>query len=182
MFEAQLGGVWFSVKDGDMRLRAMLNAHYSAYHYKDGRKPKLSLGPGEKLCLMTSDCLCAFAWRKFIDDSGQQGVNNAIFINNAPDKYLSSELIREACEIAWRRFPGERLYTYVDPAKVQSGNPGYCYEKAGWRKVRGENGKALYTGSGKLIFEILPDNCIEVIRIGEWRRYYTIIETVRGIK
>jgi len=27
--------------------------HYSKYHYKDGRKPKLFCGPGEKIVLRT---------------------------------------------------------------------------------------------------------------------------------
>jgi hypothetical protein len=34
--------------------------------------------------------------------------------------------------IAWQRWPGERLYTYVNPRKVKSENPGYCFKVAGW--------------------------------------------------
>jgi len=47
---------------------------------------------------------------------------------------LSSELIRAAEVFAWDRWPGQRLYTYVNPRKVQSRNPGYCFLMAGWRK------------------------------------------------
>lgn len=43
---------------------------------------------------MTVDCRALFAWRKFIDKSGQQGVNCSIFRNEGPE--LSSELIIEA--------------------------------------------------------------------------------------
>ena len=35
---------------------------------------------------------------------------------------------------AWKRWPGERLYTYVDPKKIKSTNPGYCFKVCGWRK------------------------------------------------
>jgi hypothetical protein len=31
------------------------------------------------------------------------------------------------------RWPGERHYTKVDPDKVASGLPGYCFLRAGWR-------------------------------------------------
>ena len=34
--------------------------------------------------------------------------------------------------LAWERWPGERLFTYVDPNKVRSFNPGYCFLRAGW--------------------------------------------------
>lgn len=171
-----LPGVWYGIKDGDLRARHMLNNHYSGIRYADGRKVKLCAGPGEKMLLMTSDSQALFIWRKFIDASGQQGVNCAVFQNNAPDKYLSSALIKEACDLAWQRWRGERLYTYVNSGKVRSINPGYCFKVAGWRQC------GITKVNKLLIFEILPDNCIEVIRIGEWRRYYAAIENVRGIE
>lgn len=36
--------------------------------------------------------------------------------------------------LAWQKWPGERLYTYVNGGKVRSSNPGYCFLVAGWRK------------------------------------------------
>ena len=45
-------------------------------------------------------------------------------------------MILAAEELAWRRWPGERLYTYVAPWMVHSSNPGYCFQVAGWRKCR----------------------------------------------
>lgn len=139
-------GHWYSILDGDPRGRAMLNRHYSARHYRDGRKPKLFVGPGEKMALMTTDGLALFVWLKFISDDGQEGVSCSVFRNEGDT--LSSELIREACELAWRRWPGERLYTYVNSRKVRSTNPGYCFKQAGWR-VCGEWRKGV-------ILEILP--------------------------
>ena len=123
---------WYGVKDGDPVARSIFDRHYSRRHYKDGRKPKLFVGPGEKMVLMTSDASALFVWRKFISDGGQSGVNCAVFRNEG--NALSSALILEAEELAWERWPGERLYTYVWPAKIRSTNPGFCFQKAGWRK------------------------------------------------
>lgn len=142
------GAHWYAIKDGDPRGRWLLNRHYSARHYKDGRQPRLFVGPGEKMVLMTADGLALFVWRKFISDDGQEGVNCAVFRNEGP--HLSSELIREAEQLAWSRWPGERLYTYVNPGKIRSTNPGYCFLMAGWKKCGVSKG-------GLVILEKLPE-------------------------
>lgn len=128
---------WFCVKDGDARAYDLMTKHYTFQAYKDGRRQNRSnpnrhlfVGPGEKIVLMTADCRALFVWRKFIDKSGQSGVNCAVFRNESD--YLSSELIIEAEQIARMRWPAERLYTYVNPKSV-SDNPGYCFKKAGWK-------------------------------------------------
>lgn len=130
---------WLPVKDGDPRAAALYRRHYSAYHYKDGRRSDpgyrnrfLFAGPGEKIVLMTVNCDALFTWRRFIDKSGQTGVNCAVFRNESP--ILSSVLIQEAERHAWARWPGERLYTYVDPGAVKSTNPGYCFKANGWNR------------------------------------------------
>jgi hypothetical protein len=123
---------WFSVKDGDPTARSLFNRHYSRHHYLDGRKPKLFVGPGEKMVLMTTDGTALFIWRKFISGNVQSGVNCAVFRNEG--HILSSSLILEAEQLAWQRWPGERLYTYIAPKKISSINPGYCFLKAGWHK------------------------------------------------
>lgn len=132
-------GYWYSVKDGDMRAYDLMRRHYSFHPYKDGRRQDptnpnrhLFVGPGEKMVLMTVDCRALFVWRKFIDKSGQDGVNCAVFRNESD--VLSSELIREAEQLAWVRWPQERLYTYVNATKIRSSNPGYCFKMAGWRE------------------------------------------------
>lgn len=127
-----LTGNWRGVKDGNPIALEMYNRHYSAYHYKDGRIRKLFCGPGEKIVLLTANNDALFVWRKFIDDSGQKGVNCAVFRNEG--NLLSSMLIKEAVDIALRRWTGERLYTYVNPRKIKSSNPGYCFQVVGWRK------------------------------------------------
>lgn len=139
---------WYGVKDGDDRARALMRRHYSWYEYSDGRPHLLFVGPGEKMVLLTADCRAVFVWRKYLDDGGQLGVNCAAFRNES-DR-LSSELIREAVEVAWRRWPGERLFTFVDPRKVRSTNPGYCFIRAGWRRC-GVTKRRRY-----VILEMLP--------------------------
>lgn len=127
----QVSSHWLIARDGDVVVWEMYQQHYSRRHYRKPRQ-RLFMGPGEKLVLLHVSGRAAFGWRKFISGNGQDGVNNSLFINHGAG--LSSELILEAEQIAWQRWPGERLYTYVNPRRIQSSNPGYCYQMAGWRK------------------------------------------------
>lgn len=124
--------IWWLTKDGDLDCLALYERHYSAYRYRDGRVRKLFCGPGEKIVLRTLNGDAVFVWRKFIDRSGQEGINCAVFRNESP--YQSSELIRQADAIADFVWPGERHYTYVNAAAVESKNPGYCFVVAGWKR------------------------------------------------
>lgn len=134
MFYRQLidfgDGDWFQVRDGDPYAMQLFDRHYSRYKYKDGRKPKLFVGPGEKCVLVSFDGKALFVWRKFKSDDGQHGVNCAVFRNES--EKLSSSLILSAEQIAWKRWPGERLYTYVNSRQIKSTNPGACFKHAGW--------------------------------------------------
>lgn len=123
---------WEVVKDGDPTARSIFSRHYSKHNYADGRKPKLFVGPGQKMVLLTPDAKALFVWRKFKSADGQVGVNCAVFRNEG--KQRSSDLIRAAMKMAWERWPGERLYTYVNAKKIRSVNPGACFKKAGWRR------------------------------------------------
>lgn len=146
MMSFSSSGHWHGVKDGNPIALELYERHYSAHKYKDGRVRKLFCGPGYKTVLLTDNSDALFVWRKFIDSSGQTGVNCAVFRNES--KIKSSDLIREAVDIAWKRWPGERLYTYVNPHKIRSTNPGYCFLKAGWKKC----GK---TKGGLIILELV---------------------------
>jgi hypothetical protein len=128
----KLGRYWHEAKDGDADARALFDRHYSRYRYKDGRKPKLFCGPGEKMVLLTEAADALFVWRKFRSADGQQGINCAIFRNESA--HLSSDMILDAEEIAWRRWPQTRLFTYVKAEAIASRNPGYCFKRAGWRQ------------------------------------------------
>lgn len=124
--------LWYLTKDGDRTALALYNRHYSARRYADGRKRTQFVGPGQVIALRTGDGDALFVWRKFIDDSGQHGVNCAVFRNESVHR--SSTLIRQADAVADFVWPGERHYTFVNPQAVRSSNPGYCFMAAGWRK------------------------------------------------
>lgn len=141
---------WYATKDGDPQAIALYEQHYSCHHYADGRPRKLFVGPGQKLVLIGADADALFVWRKFIDDTGQQGVNCAVFRNQS--RVLASELIREAEEVAWKRWPGERLYTYVNGRAVRNKRaPGECFLWAGWRYVRDAEGELVRTKERQLL-------------------------------
>lgn len=149
------GYQWYGIKDGDARAYALFSRHYSFHHYQDNRRQldRRFIGPcSGRLVMMTPDCKALFVWKKFVDPSGQQGINCSIFRNEGPAR--SSDLIKAAMVLAWQRWPGERLYTYVDPKEVKSGLPGYCFFCARWKllteKVDGKKVPVM-TKSGKLI-------------------------------
>lgn len=131
------GEGWIEVKDGNDTARALFDRHYSRYVYKDGRQRSIFCGPGYKMVLLTpqADALCV--WRNFISGDGQQGINCAIYRNESSE--TASKLLLEAEAAAWARWPGERLYTYVDPVGVppviRASRPtwGHCFYQAGWR-------------------------------------------------
>ncbi len=137
---------WSRVKDGHVGAFHLFQRHYSAKN----RTPKIRqfVGPGEKEVLLARNGKALFAWRKEnYRKDGQRGINCSIFRNES--QTLSSELIREAMEVAWERWPGERLFTFVDPGRIRSSNPGCCFLKANWRRC----GKSR---RGLLILEAMP--------------------------
>ncbi len=141
------GGPWIPVKDGDFTGMSLFKRHYTA---RPKRQQFQFVGPGGKMVLLTPDARALFVWRKFISDSGEQGVNCAVFRNENSSAGRASVLIEEAKILAWERWPGERLYTYVDPSKVRhKRDPGRCFIRAGFRIC----GK---TSKDKLILECLP--------------------------
>jgi len=77
-----------------------------------------------------------YSFRKWRQRGGrldaQTGINCAVFRNESPVK--SSDLILEAEQWAWNRWPQHRLFTFVNPKRIISTNPGYCFQRAGWRK------------------------------------------------
>ena len=133
--------VWWLTKDGDKDCLELYERHYSAYQYADGRKRKLFAGPGEKIVLRTEAGDAMFVWRRFIDGSGECGINCAVFRNESA--YRSSDLIRQADAIADKIWSCRRHYTYVSAERIESDNPGFCFLKAGWRRLRRRTGSGL---------------------------------------
>jgi hypothetical protein len=129
-------GHWYATRDGDPRILAIFNRHYSRYVYADGRQQDRIVGPGERMVLLTSHADALFVWRHCDrpDMGGRTGTNCSVFRNESA--ILSSTLIHEAMALAWARWPHDRLYTFVNPRKVASANPGYCFKVAGWSQLQ----------------------------------------------
>ncbi len=143
---------WFLSRDGDLTLYEMYRRHYPS---KRNKNPviKQFVGPGSPIVLRTAKGDAMWVWRKFKDDcidertgKPQEGVNCAVFRNENQETYKSSDLVRQADSVADVAWPGERHYTYVNPKKVRSRKPGYCFIKAGWKRCG-------VTKNGLLIFE-----------------------------
>jgi hypothetical protein len=151
---------WYGASKRDPRVVGLFARHYSSKKNGHGIADWLSFGitsPGAVIVLLTADASALFVWLKQkYHGNDQIGINCAVFRNEG--KVLSSTLILEAEKFAWKKWAGERLYTYVDPGAVNSSNPGYCFKKAGWQLVRDRNDKPLRTKNGLLIFEKLPCN------------------------
>lgn len=130
------GEGWIEVRDGNDTVRNIFDRHYSRYFYADGRKPKLFVGPGEKMVLLAAGANAICVWRKFISGDGQKGVNCAVFRRESGE--TASQMLASARALAWARWPDERLYTYVDPRGVtptwRAGRPtwGHCFYQDGW--------------------------------------------------
>lgn len=137
---------WIVAQDGEPELRAIYDRHYSARRYRDGRRPKKFVGPGEYIMLTLPDRKALWVWKKFNDSSGQSGICCSIFRNEST--ILSSDLVREADAIADFCWLSARHYTYVRAEAVKSRNPGWCYLCAGWKRCG-------YTKGGLHILERL---------------------------
>lgn len=144
-------GLWLPVTNRDARAKAIFKRHYSYHPWRPETRGKLTnispAGENQTLLTVTEDAL--YVWhREFHRHDGQTGINCSVFRNES--QHRSSDLIREACALAWQRWPGQRLFTFVDPKSVASRNPGYCFMMAGWTRC----GR---TKKGLLIFEMLPE-------------------------
>ena len=130
------------IADGEPGLRGIVDQHYSARHYRDGRKPARVVGPGEYLILTTPrrDFLIIFRVSNR-PIAGQVGIYLTLCRNTSKTK--TSALIRAALERAWQRWPGKDVFTFVNPRKVRSEIPGYCFRRAGFRHVGDTKGGLL---------------------------------------
>ena len=86
------------------------------------------------MVLITARADALFVWRRSNkpDMAGKSGVCCSVFRNEG--HYQSSALIAEAVELAQKRWPGQRLFTYVNAGRIRSTNPGCCFRKAGWQR------------------------------------------------
>jgi hypothetical protein len=91
---------------------------------------------GRKLVLRDAPGTVLFVWMYCdleLRMDGQAGYYCSIFRNES--SRLSSEIIIEAVMLAFAKWGPNRVFTYVDPRKIRSSNPGYCFQMAGWKKL-----------------------------------------------
>jgi len=127
---------WTQVNDGDERAFEIFKRHYTfrKWRCRNGKNGKRMAGPGETIVLLGKDHKALFIWKKQkYSQDGQTGINCAVF-RNENKELLSSDLLDQAEKIALNRWPGERLFTYVNARKIESTNPGYCFKANGWRQ------------------------------------------------
>jgi hypothetical protein len=126
----------------DPEMAALADRHYS----RRTVGARQFLYSGRKLVLRNAAGTVLFGWMfpdadKRMD--GQVGYNCAIFRNESQRR--GSEIILEAEAWATRYWGPNRFYTYVDAHKVKTGVPGYCFRRAGWKRVG-------YSKAGHLLF------------------------------
>ncbi len=155
-------GRWVQTSENDPEAKALYRRHAQCRSGMNGGangsmnggtlgqrvKPRPFGGSGEKIVLVTHQADALIVFRKGSERGLGQGVHCSVFRNEG--HFRSSSLIREAVsEWAWRRWPGERLYTYVGGQRVVSSNPGYCFKSAGWKRCG-------VTLGGMIVLELYP--------------------------
>ena len=114
----------------DPEMAALADRHYS----RRTVGARQFLPNGRKLVIRNSAGTVLFGWLWAYEGlrmDGQTGYCCAIFRNESARR--SSEIILECEVVAFREWGPNRLFTYVDPKRVRSANPGYCFKVAGWR-------------------------------------------------
>ena len=130
----------------DPEMAALADRHYS----RRTVGARQFLYSGKKIVIRNTEGTILFGWVWPDDDKrmdGQTGYNCAIFRNESSRK--SSDIILECEVIAVARWGLRRMYTYVNPAKIASVNPGYCFKMAGWKNVRTPSGEIHVSLSGQ---------------------------------
>ena len=134
----------------DPEMAMLADRHYS----RRSVGARQFLYSGRKIVIRDAAGLVLFGWLFPHEDKRmdkQKGYYCAIFRNESSRK--SSEIILECESIAVTRWGPNRMYTYVDPAKILSVNPGYCFKRAGWTNVRRENGALWISKAGQHLLE-----------------------------
>ncbi len=129
-------GPWIITTKADQDCRETFDRHYSRDPKKIGNKQWTR--PGRNLVLRTADAKAIWvSWGGKFRDDGLEAYECSVFRNES--EYTSSELIKWAifatvCE--WGGdIPKDGFITYVNAEKVNSEIPGYCFKRAGWKKI-----------------------------------------------
>ncbi len=116
--------------------RVLADAHYS--RRKIG-SPQF-MPPGQTIVLVARDGLSVWGWWRPHPASGIVAMNKldgwTCSIFRRAGGQLASDLVLDA-ELALSLLSNcgpDGMLTYVDPRKIASSNPGYCFKRAGWVK------------------------------------------------
>lgn len=115
----------------DPEMAAIADRHYSRRTIGH----RQFLPPGRTICIRDAEGRLLFAWNWQIPEKRadkQDGYYCSIFRNEGPRR--SSEVILECEGIARERWGRGRMFTYINPEKIESVNPGYCFKCAGWKR------------------------------------------------
>lgn len=122
------GEYWTRSSMNDKKAIELADRHYS--RQKIGT-PQFT-PPGRKLILVMNNAVWASVFSKFRKDNLSDGIHCTIFRNES--KILSSLLIKEAVNLSKEFFGDLPIYTFIDPSKIRSTNPGCCFFKSGFKK------------------------------------------------
>jgi len=123
------------IRDGDPDARTMYDRHYSARHYRDGRRPLKLIGPGQYLLLTDPYRTCLIGFRRSNRPiAGQTGIYLTVFRNESPRR--ASDILRRACRLAFDRWTDETtIFTFINPRRTRAAVPGYSFIRAGFRHI-----------------------------------------------
>jgi hypothetical protein len=149
---------WQVSDRADPLVRPLADRHYN--RQKVG-SPQF-VPPGRCVVLRTpeADAFWISSWpiAEYVQHEWAGAWMNTAFRNEAPERYLSSDLIREAVAATlavWPDPPELGMVSFVDPSKVRrKRDPGRCYRKAGFKLVGA-------TKSGLLAWQLLPEEMPE---------------------
>lgn len=139
---------WTLSHRADPEARVLADRHYN--RQKPGA-PQF-VPPGRCLVLKRPDAFWVTSWpfAEYVKHAWPGAFVCSAFRNEGP--VLSSTLIREAVAATvwkWPDVPDEGMVTFVDRRKVRKGNPGYCYQKAGFARVG-------HTKGGLVALQLFP--------------------------
>lgn len=125
---------WIRTHAMDQSGMLLADRHYSRQSIGN---PKWNR-PGNNLVLRTAMGDAVWTTWNGIRDDGLEAWECTIFRNEAPEKYLSSDMIRAAVQVTiteWGELPRDGIITYVAANKVRSTNSGCCFKKAGFKHI-----------------------------------------------
>ena len=128
---------WRVVTREHQGARQLADRHYTRRPKQRGKR--VFAAPGGVLVLLAESFWGRAAWVTRRSDFDKHQWPGAwcctLFRNEGP--WLSSRLIEQAVSrthAAWGRAP-HGWVTFVDPSKVKSTNPGFCFLQAGWKRI-----------------------------------------------